>query len=148
MANLEAHLYQKDKLCIATHFVCGILPDLTALDQSVNTIKLPSPLARRITLEHPSKCRLLKPPQPLPFVKHCLLSVDKAIQHRNKAKFEATSWNDSLPNSIDCGMWIGLPSEERLDESMIPFIADMIVNTPDLLPKHLQPGPRCVFTLI
>jgi len=44
-------------------------------------------------------------------------------------------------DSIDTGSWFTLTDkEERLAESMIPFFADLVINTPDLLPKEARGG--------
>jgi len=37
------------------------------------------------------------------------------------------------------GEWFTLKdSDETLDESMLPFFGDMMVNLPDLLPKEMR----------
>jgi hypothetical protein len=57
--------------------------------------------------------------------------------------------NDVGNGSFEVGEWFTLTDQEEvLDESMIPFFADMMVNLPDLLPGELRGGNQYVRLVI
>jgi hypothetical protein len=56
--------------------------------------------------------------------------------------------NDVGNGSFEMGEWYTLSDrDEVMDQSMIPFFADKMVNLPDLLPKEMRGRSQCVLFL-
>lgn len=132
-----------------------------AFDPSEGPGLLPSSsVARRIPLCHPldppPATRLRKVYRPYKFSNRLVSVVDVEFDKRREARVKGVGLqNYKLPNensdsekpvladvgngSFEVGEWFTLKDkDEVLDESMMPFLGDMMVNLPDLLPKEMR----------
>jgi len=130
-------------------------PPKPSVDSLIDTGLLPpSPLARHIPLCHPlappPATRLRKVYRPYKFTNEYVSIVDTQFDSRNAARAQGIGLRqggqegilEEVGNgSFEVGEWFTLTDrEEVIDDSMIPFFGDMMVNLPDLLPKEMRGG--------
>ncbi|TDL22610.1 hypothetical protein BD410DRAFT_898187 [Rickenella mellea] len=163
LTNLDADLVQDGLLKITARLIFGVLPDLSSLRNSSEDLTLlpPSNLARRIPfITHPSQAAGLSRSHrdtfhhvPVRFATEPIYVARNAAKAAGTLKSDEASYDGTeleVPGSgtLEWASWCELYDDgvethpdARINTAMIPFIADLLRNMPQTLPKELQPSP-------
>ncbi|KAJ6508314.1 thioesterase-like superfamily-domain-containing protein [Mycena sanguinolenta] len=133
--NLAADLIQQDKTRITTHLIFGTLEHPRLLP--------PSPYARRLPLYvHPSTASATRMARPWRFKEHIKWASDRQLQAQNRADSATRTSSTTIGGGgLVWGAWFELiGADERITPTTIPFLADIFVNLPSLIPRDQRPG--------
>lgn len=101
-----------------------------------------SPYARRVPLHvHPSVAQVTPLFSNVNFKSSYRWAEDKAIRERNRAlgRGERPAVGGG---GLEWGAWLELlDPAEHINVSVLPFLADMFKNIPELLPRDHRPPP-------
>lgn len=135
--NLTAELVQENVVKVTTHLIFGI-NKRSPTDKLDLTINPPSSYARRHPLySHPSEAIATPLRRPWNFGKHVSLMEDQEILARNKPNSTSRTSGSSIGGGgLEWGGWLEFVDQgERITNPALIFLADIFINTPNLLPK-------------
>ncbi|KAF7348235.1 hypothetical protein MSAN_01777100 [Mycena sanguinolenta] len=133
--NLTADLIQQNKTRITTHLIFGTLEHPRLLP--------PSPYARRLPLYvHPSAAAKTRMVRPWRFRPHVKWAADRQLQAQNRADSATRTSSITIGGGgLVWGAWFELTdADERITPTAIPFLADIFVNLPSLMPRDQRNG--------
>jgi len=160
--NLTAEFIQQGRVNLTAHSVFGSLA-LSKDNKAVLNVEPPSLFARRLPLyHHPSQSSNHHTlAWKAAFYQHIKISEDENTYDRNKPdrRDELFDYTNDGPNSkaqkvggggVECGRWIDLQGGENdhIRPSLIPFLVDMQLGFPVLLPDQPPRGHGWQATLV
>ncbi|KAF9533079.1 thioesterase-like superfamily-domain-containing protein [Crepidotus variabilis] len=141
--NITAELLQQhhqNDVKISTHAIFG-LNEANPTDRAQLTLNPPSPWARRHPLyTHPSEAERLPIPKSWSFAKYIGWAEDENIKSKNLPDHPSRTNSSTIGSGgLEWGGWFEL-KDEPISNPALAFLADIVENTPSLLPKSERPG--------
>ncbi|KAJ7274121.1 thioesterase-like superfamily-domain-containing protein [Mycena rebaudengoi] len=141
--NVLADLIQHDRTRITTHIIFGSLSPAADPGSFRPTLTPPSTYARRHPLHvHPSKAITTTMTRPWKFKDHIKWAGDPHLRAQNLPDSPARTNSSTIGGGgLVWGAWLELVGAgEKITQSSIPFLADIFLNLPVLLPRSERGG--------
>ncbi|TFK70943.1 hypothetical protein BDN72DRAFT_887824 [Pluteus cervinus] len=142
--NLTAELVQNDVVKVTTHLIFGDNnPNSAQRKGPPLTILPPSGYARRLPLyEHPSQAKREALRHTWTFHPHVVWAPDQQLLEGNKSDSPLRTTEETVGGGgVEWGVWFEFTDAgERVTNPYLPFLVDIFLNFPSLLPKSERVG--------